>query len=284
MARTSNNKDYSCDFKKFLSIILDYQYQEETLAIRLKEQLEEYLSEEIENPNCYRKEKLEKRLKLIKKRTYLNAEDIADILNIKKTTVKRWREEYITPSTATIVDLAKIFKVPTDFILGIIDLPEREIYNKYEVLKEYCLDSMAFDRLHKLKNEDHIQFMYVIEGLNLLLNQKDSPFGILNKIGNYLLVQRMKGGYFYFDEDDLENLCEQLEYDSKIGITTKETLDNFKEQCYPFSMNTVGQDMLDKITEEIVKYKKVVTPSFFEQEDNIEHLFERKTKTDTDNE
>lgn len=280
MARTSNNKDYSCDCKKFFSLVLDEQYQEEPLSIRLKEQLEDYLSEEIEDPNCYRKEQLEKRLKLIKKRTYLNAEDIADILNIEKSTIKRWREKYITPSTANIVDLAKIFNVPTDFILGIIDLPEREICNKYEVLKEYCLDSMAFDRLHKLKNEDHIQFMYVIEGLNLLLNQKDSPFGILNRIGNYLMAQRMKGGYFYFDEDDLWNLCEQLKSDNMNEETIRETLDDFRDnQCTPFSMNTVNQPMLDKIVEEIVKYKKELTPDYFDQ-DNFEYLFERKTDTE----
>lgn len=275
---------YYSNSERNFSIVLD----EIMSSTDFKERLMKYYEKQISLSGGYNTETFaiyNNRWNILQDRTYMSGEDIALVTGVKKSTVSRWiaRQNPAIPDITVITKLSEVFKVSTDYLLGIAPLEDKKQLEDFEVLEKYGIDHRAFTNLYLLKYNNPEQYMYVIEGVNLLLRQEDSPFGILNKIGNYLMAQRMKGGYFYFDEDDLWNLCEQLKSDNMNEETIKETLDDFRDnQCTPFSMNTVNQPMLDSIVEEIVKYKKVVTPSFFEQEDNIEHLFENKTETATD--
>lgn len=48
---------------------------------------------------------------------------LAEKLSISKQTVSNWENENIQPSIDMLVRLAKLFRVPTDYLLGLNDVP-----------------------------------------------------------------------------------------------------------------------------------------------------------------
>ena len=56
-----------------------------------------------------------------------NQVELAKKLNISKQTVSNWENENIQPSVEMLVQVAKIFRVSTDYLLGLEDTPRLNI-------------------------------------------------------------------------------------------------------------------------------------------------------------
>ena len=61
------------------------------------------------------------RIKELRKEKGLKQEDVAKSLNVTKATVSRWEASKVEPDYRTLVKLAKLFKVKTDYLLGLED-------------------------------------------------------------------------------------------------------------------------------------------------------------------
>ncbi len=58
-------------------------------------------------------------IKELRKQKGLSQEELAEMLNVNQTSVSTWELEKCLPSSETLVKLAEIFEVSTDFVLGI---------------------------------------------------------------------------------------------------------------------------------------------------------------------
>lgn len=83
------------------------------------------------------------RIKQLRISNNMTQTDLAKKLNITRSSVNAWEMGISTPSTAYIVELAQLFHVSTDFLLGLSDnvtldishLNEREIQLVYELVQ-----------------------------------------------------------------------------------------------------------------------------------------------------
>ncbi|SFD44868.1 helix-turn-helix transcriptional regulator [Bacillus sp. UNCCL81] len=62
---------------------------------------------------------LSERLKELRKRSKLTQDQLAKKVNTKKTTISNYETGYSTPSNEMLTDLAKVFEVSTDYLLGV---------------------------------------------------------------------------------------------------------------------------------------------------------------------
>ncbi len=85
------------------------------------------------------------RIKQLRISNNMTQTDLAKKLNITRSSVNAWEMGISTPSTAYIVELAQLFHVSTDFLLGLSDnvtldishLNEREIQLVYELVQYF---------------------------------------------------------------------------------------------------------------------------------------------------
>lgn len=59
------------------------------------------------------------RIKELRERVNLTQSELAKRLNITRSSVNAWEMGISAPSTQYLVELSEIFKVPTDYILGV---------------------------------------------------------------------------------------------------------------------------------------------------------------------
>ena len=57
----------------------------------------------------------------------LSQVDLASRLEVTKQTISNWENENIQPSIDMLVDLANVFNVTTDYLLGLDDVPRLSI-------------------------------------------------------------------------------------------------------------------------------------------------------------
>lgn len=87
------------------------------------------------------------RIKQLREKNNLTQASLAKKLNVTRSSVNAWEMGISVPSTALIVELAKLFQVSTDFLLGLsgtatIDisfLNEKEIMILYELIQYFKL-------------------------------------------------------------------------------------------------------------------------------------------------
>jgi len=85
------------------------------------------------------------RIKHLRQSNNMTQADLARKLNITRSSVNAWEMGISTPSTAYIVELAQLFKVSTDYLLGLSNnvyldvssLSEREIQMTYELVQYF---------------------------------------------------------------------------------------------------------------------------------------------------
>ncbi len=90
-------------------------------------------------------------IKLLRERTNLTQAQLAKRLNITRSSVNAWEMGISAPSTQYIVELADIFKVSTDYLLGVssehiirIDtLTEAQAKIVYSLLEYFDKDNLA---------------------------------------------------------------------------------------------------------------------------------------------
>lgn len=84
-----------------------------------------------------------KKIKDLREKNNLTQSALAKKLNVTRSSVNAWEMGISIPSTALIVDLAKLFHVSTDYLLGIKEtstldistLNEKEIMILYELIE-----------------------------------------------------------------------------------------------------------------------------------------------------
>lgn len=59
------------------------------------------------------------RIKMLRERSGLKQADLARILGISRSGVNAWEMGLTVPSTQYVVELAKLFNVSTDYLLGV---------------------------------------------------------------------------------------------------------------------------------------------------------------------
>lgn len=85
------------------------------------------------------------RIKCLREKNNFTQSSLAKKLNITRSSVNAWEMGISVPSTALIVDLAKIFHVSTDYLLGldekatidISSLNDKEIMILYELIQYF---------------------------------------------------------------------------------------------------------------------------------------------------
>lgn len=85
------------------------------------------------------------RIKQLRLSNYLTQADLAKKLNITRSSVNAWEMGISTPSTAYIVELAQLFHVSTDYLLGlsshtsmdISHLTDKEIQLVYDLVEYF---------------------------------------------------------------------------------------------------------------------------------------------------
>lgn len=85
------------------------------------------------------------RIKNLRMSNSMTQTDLAKKLNITRSSVNAWEMGISTPSTTYIVELAQLFHVSTDYLLGLSDnatldishLNEREIQLIYELIQYF---------------------------------------------------------------------------------------------------------------------------------------------------
>ena len=67
------------------------------------------------------------RIKELRKEFGLSQVELATRMEVTKQTISNWENENIQPSIDMLVDLANIFNVTTDYLLGLDDVPRLSI-------------------------------------------------------------------------------------------------------------------------------------------------------------
>ena len=67
------------------------------------------------------------RIKELRKEFGLSQVDLASRLEVTKQPISNWENENIQPSIDMLVDLANVFNVTTDYLLGLDDVPRLSI-------------------------------------------------------------------------------------------------------------------------------------------------------------
>lgn len=85
------------------------------------------------------------RIKQLRISSNMTQTELAKKLNITRSSVNAWEMGISTPSTAYIVELSQLFKVSTDYLLGLSNnifldvstLTEREVQMLYELVQYF---------------------------------------------------------------------------------------------------------------------------------------------------
>ena len=67
------------------------------------------------------------RIKELRKEFGLSQVELAARMEVTKQTISNWENENIQPSIDMLVDLANVFNVTTDYLLGLDDVPRLSI-------------------------------------------------------------------------------------------------------------------------------------------------------------
>ena len=67
------------------------------------------------------------RIKELRKEFGLSQVELAIRMEVTKQTISNWENENIQPSIDMLVDLANVFNVTTDYLLGLDDVPRLSI-------------------------------------------------------------------------------------------------------------------------------------------------------------
>ena len=206
--------------------------------------------------------------------------DIAIMFNVAPSTVNRWKKGALPP-LETAVEMAEIFGVTTDYLLGVSSNPDKDTEKEYDVFKKFGLSLEAYKNLTLYKEEyeqpekaHDYKFSKAMEGLNYLLRQvgtgesgKTVRMDILTDIG-YFLSQTRFYKYYYFDSDDLDNLYSGL-FDSLNAKDNfnpdyvKNELEEFFSTLPRFTGTETTLVLLDNIRDNLKKYKTEIDPDFF---------------------
>lgn len=67
------------------------------------------------------------RLKLLREKRDMTQQELATVLETTQAQIWRWENDGAAPNTETIIRIAKYFDVTTDYLLGLVNDPRREL-------------------------------------------------------------------------------------------------------------------------------------------------------------
>lgn len=99
---------------------------------------------------------LGRRIRALRKQNHMRQEDLADILEVRKTTVSNYETGYSYPKRAMLVKLSKLFQVPVDSLCAdteqLCDDPTQdmqEYYYEMQQLPQYSFDPETRELLER---------------------------------------------------------------------------------------------------------------------------------------
>jgi len=105
---------------------------------------------------------LSERLKELRKKKKLTQDELAKLVNSKKTTISNYETGYSTPSNDMLTDLAKIFGVSVDYLLGVNNGGTSVSENK--IITEWPQGVQILQRANeKLSETDKVRVLKMIE-------------------------------------------------------------------------------------------------------------------------
>lgn len=222
-----------------------------------------YMQEKANNlPNGdEKKHDYEKRIRRIADTNKVTNADIAAIFNgMALSTVNGWvgeSKKASIPSAIYLPKLAKAFGVSTDYLLGLVPEYENANVSDYPILRQFGIDVDVFQKTYELKCKELGQLNDVLDALELLLSQENSPFSILTAIGQYLNIENDKT-CTYYDLKDFLDFKAQLSTALELHPEELPTcVDNFiNVQRKPITTCTISQGKLENIVSNLYKYKE----------------------------
>ena len=76
---------------------------------------------------------LGKRIKAIRMENNITQAELAKEINVTRSAVALWETDKTDPDIENIIELAKFFKITTDYLLGLEDEAGRKIYINNEI-------------------------------------------------------------------------------------------------------------------------------------------------------
>lgn len=288
-----------------------YDNQKENFSVRLKEIIgskdKKYLNSFLDyliksSRKCKNDDQRRMYLKAketIEIRGYLVDTDIAIVTGRNKSNISRWlnTQPPVIPNAQVITRLAQAFNVTTDYLLGMSASPDIEIEKEAKVFKDYKLSSKAFLAIKEFHdwaftepiNENRvIDYEKAITGLNYLLEERNGNdfMDILVRIGYFLSRSRFDD-YYYFDNDDVDNLRDSLtsEREELSPDYVNECINAFLNVSQRFSVDAFVLCSLDEIRDKLKAYKEKISPNFFASPENAPYFLpEPKQNSELDEE
>lgn len=142
-----------------------------------------------------------KKLRAEYKPKKLTQKEVADKIGCGIVSYRDWEKGKRSPDTVYLIELAKLFQVSCDYILGITDFTKignREI-SEITGLSDYSINVLR----------EHLNITDIVSVINKMLESRLSGFLLLSSIGNYLGT----------DNDSTYDLSE-----SKVDFTVKKEI------------------------------------------------------------
>lgn len=89
------------------------------------------------------------RLRTLRKETHLTQQDVADTLRIHRTTYTKYETGAVAPDQQGLLDLAKLFEVSVDYLLGNSDVRCEVSDNKKGVWMDLTLQEQMLVQIYR---------------------------------------------------------------------------------------------------------------------------------------
>ena len=256
-------------YREFKTILADLFYKKWAVA-----NFKDYIQTQVDAISIDEKVKLQysDKISQLEIRGYLLPEDIAFVLDVNRSTVQRWMNasgEQPSPDVPKLRKLSTIFKVRSDYFLGLEEIHIKSAQTDYEVFKQYHLDADAFQSLygqHIMEKRSGSVFSpsdfgYITMAINSLL--KESDLSVLTEIGKLFSSHKSKIEY-KFIESDVQYLILLLQ---NLSTTSDKTivdcLNDFLDGTMCNTSDKSGFVLIDSISHKLIKYKESLEPSYF---------------------
>lgn len=124
---------------------------------------------------------ISKKIKQLRESTHWTQQELAERLSISRSTLAGYESENKQPSYQILAQIANVFKVPTDYILGVGVFKDWELLleNKDAIVKQISVMASRLS-LDILNGIDDISFVKLIYAFNVHMkqNEDDGTVGI----------------------------------------------------------------------------------------------------------